>query len=47
VGTPLVIVGQVAGKASPEVPFVENHNVIKEFSANAADHTLGVRILPR
>ena len=44
--TPTMVVVEVPGEDAPQVPFVEDNDVIQAVSPDAADHAFDVRILP-
>ena len=42
-----MVVLQIVGEDSPQVPLVKNDDLVQAFAADAADQSLGERILPR
>jgi len=42
-----MVVVEVAGQETPEVALAEDHHMIQALPADAADHPLGICILPR
>jgi len=46
VATPAVVMLEVVAEEPPQVPFVEDNDLVQALSANAADHSLDERVLP-
>ena len=44
---PTVVMGAVAGKDSPQVPFTEDQDAVGEFGSGGQDESFGEAVLPR
>jgi hypothetical protein len=44
---PFMVIGYIARQQAPEMSRAQYYHVIEEFSSNAPNHSLRVRVLPR